>query len=392
MPRYVSVGDVPRKRHSRGAWHEELVGEEGFSGASSLLYHRFAPTALLAIEAVEGSERPPLVPNHPLAPRHLQPVKLGEGGDPVTGRRVLLGNRHVTVGWWAGGAGTSPLHRDAVGDELVYVQSGSATVQTAFGSLEVTEGDHVVVPAGTVHRWVVHGPTQLLAVEAAGGRVDVPAKHRTAQGQLLEGAPYSERDQRLPVGPLLASDLGEDDGATEVLVRTRAGLTRHVLAHHPFDVVGWDGCAYPWSFQISDFEPITGRFHQPPPVHQTFSGPRFVVCAFVPRLLDTDPDAVPIPYAHANVDSDEVLFYSQGDFLSRKGSGIGQASITLHPAGFTHGPQPGSLEASLGQTRTDEVAVMLDTFDPLSVAPDGLSVDDADYWKSWARDPMTGEL
>ena len=300
--------------------------------------------------------------------------------DPVTGRRVLAGNQHVTLCWWAGGACASPLATTAVGDELVYVQEGTARLETALGALELGPGDHAVVPAGLIHRWVVHGPAQLLVVEAAGGHVDVPAKHLTERGQLREGAPYSERDVRVPTAPLVV----EDDGPVDVLVRTRSGLTRHVRQSHPFDVVGWDGCAYPWAFQILDLEPVDGRLHQPPPVHQTFAGPRFVVCAFVPRPYDFDPDAVKVPYHHANVDSDEVLFYSRGDFMSRQGSGIGAASISLHPAGFTHGPQPGSLEASLAQDRTEEVAVMIDTFDPLLLSPEALATEDPDYWRSWA--------
>jgi homogentisate 1,2-dioxygenase len=380
VPRYLSVGDVPRKRHSRSPWHEELLGEEGFAGASTLAYHRRSPSALLAIDGVDDG-RPALVSNHPLAPRHLRPVKLAEGGDPVTGRRVLAGNQHVTLCWWAGGAGASPLAATAVGDELAYVQEGSATLETALGSLELGPGDHVVIPAGVVHRWLVHGPSSLLLLEAAGGHVETPARYLTERGQLREGAPYGERDIRVPEGPLLA----EDTGPVDVLIRTRSGLTRHRRASHPFDVVGWDGCAYPWAFQILDLEPLVGRFHQPPPVHQTFAGPRFVVCAFVPRLLDLDPDAVKVPYHHANVDSDEVLFYSRGDFTSRQGSGIGPASISLHPAGFTHGPQPGSLEASQGQERTEEVAVMLDTFDPLLLSPDAIATEDPDYWRSWDR-------
>jgi homogentisate 1,2-dioxygenase len=385
MPRYVSVGDVPRKRHTRTGSTEELLGEEGFAGASSLLYHRRSPSALLAIEAVDDG-RPALVSNHPLSPRHLQPVKLGEGGDPVTGRRVLAGNHHVTLCWWAGGAGASPLATSAVGDELAFVHDGSATLETALGALELRPGDHAVIPAGVVHRWVVHGPTQLVLLEAAGGHVDIPARYLTERGQLREGAPYSERDIRVPSAPLLV----DDEGPAEVLVRTRAGLTRHLRASHPFDVVGWDGCAYPWAFQILDLEPVVGRLHQPPPVHQTFAGPRFVVCAFVPRPYDFDPDAVKIPYHHANVDSDEVLFYSRGDFMSRQGSGIGPASISLHPAGFTHGPQPGSLEASLDQHRTEEVAVMLDTFDPLLLGPDAIATEDPDYWRSWSRGATGG--
>jgi homogentisate 1,2-dioxygenase len=383
MPHYRAVGELPRKRHTRSPWCEELVGEEGFSGPSSLLYHRRSPSAVLGIESVDDG-RAPLVPNHPLQPRHLRPALLASGGDPVTGRAVVAGNDHVSICWWAGEAVTSPLYRNAIGDELAYVQTGAARIETAFGTLAVAEGDYAVVPRGTTHRWVVEASAQVLVVEASGGHVEVPERYLTVTGQLREGAPFSERDIRGPAG---LGDLGADavDEAVDVLVRTRTGLSRHRHRSHPFDVVGWDGCLYPWAFQILDFEPITGRIHQPPPVHQTFTGPRFVVCSFVPRLYDYDPQAVKVPYFHANVDSDEVLFYSRGDFMSRKGSGIGAASISLHPAGFTHGPQPGSQEASQDHDRTEEVAVMVDTFDPLRLGPAAVATEDPDYWRSWSR-------
>ena len=282
MPHYRAVGDLPRKRHIRSPWHEELVGEEGFAGPSALLYHRHSPSALLGIESVADT-RLPLVANTPLTPRHLRPNRLLPAADPVFGRHVLAGNAHVTLAWWDGPeATTGPLYRNAVGDELLYVQTGTAVVETAFGVLPIGAGDYLVLPAGTTHRLVTSGPCQLLVVEAAGGHVEIPSRYLTAGGQLREGALYSERDLRGPTEPHLAAD----DGPADVLVRTRAGLTRHTHAHHPFDVVGWDGALYPWALSIDDIEPITGRIHQPPPVHQTFAGPRFVVCSFVPRLFD----------------------------------------------------------------------------------------------------------
>jgi homogentisate 1,2-dioxygenase len=252
-------------------------------------------------------------------------------------------------------------------------------VESVFGRLSVEAGDYVVVPASTTHRWVVEaGVTLQTFVIEASGRISVPARYTNAAGQLLEGAPYSERDLRVPTGPML-----EEGDDVPVVIRHRSGWARHVHRSHPFDVVGWDGCVYPYAFSIGDFEPIVGRFHQPPPVHQTFAGSGFVVCSFVPRLLDFDPQAVPIPYHHANVDSDDVLFYVDGDFTSRRGAGIAPGSLTVHPAGFTHGPQPGSVEAALGQARTEETAVMVDTFRPLRISPTARTVADGEYLASW---------
>jgi homogentisate 1,2-dioxygenase len=385
MPCYRRVGDVPRKRHTRfedGTGRllaEELMGEEGFSGGSSLLYHRGSPSALASIDPVD-LPRATLSPNEPLSPWHVRCPSLAAGGDPVTGRRVLLGNASVTL-CWVDATASSDLYRDAAGDELVYVQDGGGRLESVFGALDVGPGDYVVVPMSTTHRWVL-GTTGMraLVIEAA-GHIDIPARYLTERGQLREGAPFSERDLRAPESPLLA----EPAGSVPVLVRTRAGWSRHCHAGHPFDVVGWDGCVYPFALNIDDFEPIVGRIHQPPPVHQTFAGPGFVVCSFVPRLFDTDPSAIKVPYHHANVDSDEVLFYSRGDFMSRRGAGISAGSITLHPAGFVHGPQPGSVEASTSATRTEETAVMLDAFAPLLVSDEARSVADDRYPFSWAR-------
>jgi homogentisate 1,2-dioxygenase len=386
MTYYVRVGDVPRKRHT---WHrgrdgrrlaEELMGEEGFSGASSLLYHLRSPSAITGVEHYP-LERSLLTPNDPLLPWHLRAHRLPEAADPVTGRHVLLGNPTVTI-CWVDATTSSELYRNAAGDELVYVQSGSATLQSVFGEIEVADGDYVVIPASTTHRWLLPagGRLQALLLEAT-GHIGVPARYLTATGQLREGAPFSERDLRPPLAPLVA----DVDGPVPVLVRGRNGWSRHCHASHPFDVVGWDGCAYPFALSIRDFEPLVGRIHQPPPVHQTFAGPGFVVCSFVPRPYDFDPESVKVPYHHANVDSDEVLFYSGGDFMSRRGAGIEAGSLTLHPSGFVHGPQPGSVEASVDATRTEETAVMVDTFSPLSISADARSVADPDYPWSWAR-------
>jgi homogentisate 1,2-dioxygenase len=387
MPRYQRVGDVPRKRHTLhhhdgAVVFEELMGTDGFSGASTLLYHRRSPSAIVSVESLDTDRAVCWRSNHPLRPHHLRTGGLlpsTEGTDAVRGRHLLLGNDEVQLGF-ASADTSSPLYRNAVGDELVYVHDGEAVLESSFGRFAVGAGDYVVIPAATTHRWVVDSAAEFLIV-AARGHVTVPARYLNAAGQLLEGAPFSERDQRAPdPEPLLV-----DGEQVPVLVRTRNGTSVHVHATHPFDVVGWDGCVYPWAMSIHDFEPIVGRIHQPPPVHQTFAGSNFVVCSFVPRPYDFDPNAVKVPYHHANVDTDEVLFYSRGDFMSRAGSGIGAGSISLHPPGFVHGPQPGSRERSVDAVRTEEVAVMIDVFRPLQLSDAAIAVSDPEYPFSWSR-------
>ncbi|WP_229404830.1 homogentisate 1,2-dioxygenase [Micromonospora sp. NBRC 110038] len=386
MPYYRSVGEVPRKRHTQfrqpdgTLYAEELMGQEGFSADSSLLYHRHAPTAIVAAEAYD----PPAVtrvPNLPLKPRHLRTHQLDHtGADPILGRRYLLANDDVRIAYVSADR-PSPLFRDATGDHCLYLESGSLRVESPFGALDAVAGDYVIIPTSTIHRLVPTGdePARLLAVEAA-GHVGPPKRYLSVRGQFLEHSPYCERDVRGPDAPLLV-----DGSDVEVLVRHRRGWTRYVYAHHPFDVVGWDGHLYPWAFSIHDFEPITGRIHQPPPVHQTFQGPNFVICSFVPRKVDYHPDAIPVPYNHHNVDSDEMLFYTGGNYEARRGSGIGQGSISLHPSGFTHGPQPGAAERSIGVDFFDELAVMVDTFRPLDLCAAADECEDPAYAWTWAR-------
>ena len=396
MPYYRRVGQVPPKRHTRferpdgGLYYEELMGEEGFSSDSSLLYHAAIPSAIVAAELWEPPDQT-LVPNHPLLPRHLRlhglfPDKTWAELDPVTGRRTVLGNADVRI-CYAVAAAASPLYRNAIGDECVYVEAGTAVVETVFGPLTAREGDYVVIPRGTTHRWVPTGemPLRTYVIEAF-GHITPPRRYLSATGQFLEHAPYCERDLHGPAEPLTVE--GEN---VEVLVKHRGDVpggvagTRYTYARHPFDVVGWDGCLSPYTFNVSDFEPITGRVHQPPPVHQVFAGPGFVVCNFVPRKVDYHPRAIPVPYYHSNVDSDEVMFYCGGDYEARKGSGIGQGSVSLHPGGHSHGPQPGVYERSTGVEFFDELAVMVDTFAPLKLGEGGRAAEDPDYAWTWAR-------
>ncbi|MEO6204219.1 MAG: cupin domain-containing protein [Mycobacteriales bacterium] len=398
MAHYRSVGDIPRKRHTQhrrpdGAlYYEELMGEEGFFSDSSLLYHREIPSAIVDARPWQLPDQS-LSANSPLLPRHLRLHELfvGEawrGCDAINARRLVLGNAEVRISYVAAGI-ASPLYRNAVGDECVYVESGTGLVETQFGPLHVGQGDYVILPRATTHRWVPTGeePLRLYAIEAS-GHIAPPKRYLSRYGQLLEHAPYCERDLRGP-GELTLGE-GED---VEVLVKHRsaAGLTgtAYTYPRHPFDVVGWDGCLYPYAFNISDFEPITGRIHQPPPVHQVFEGNGFVICNFVPRKVDYHPLSVPVPYYHSNVDSDEVMFYVGGDYEARKGSGIGQGSISLHPGGHAHGPQPGSVERSLGAESFDELAVMVDTFRPLELGEGATASEDPSYAWSWSgRGPV----
>lgn len=390
MAYYQRVGDVPPKRHTQhrkpdgGLHREELMGEEGFTGDSSLLYHRGTPSAVVDATPWEPPDSA-TVPNHPLKPRHFRLHALFDdtsARDVVTGRRVVLGNADVRVSYVVARE-TSPLHRNAIGDECVYVESGSGVVETVFGALEFRTGDYVLLPRGTTHRWVPREQVRAYCLEAR-SHIAPPKRYLSRYGQLLEHAPYCERDLHGPTEPLLVE--GTD---VEVLVKhLSAGQvvgTRHVLPEHPFDVVGWDGCLYPHTFNIGDFEPITGRVHQPPPAHQVFEGENFVVCNFVPRKVDYHPLAVPVPYYHSNVDSDELMFYCGGDYEARKGSGIGLGSASLHPGGHSHGPQPGAVEASIGAESFDELAVMVDTFRPLELGEGGTAAEDPEYAWSWAR-------
>ncbi|TDW95211.1 MULTISPECIES: homogentisate 1,2-dioxygenase [Kribbella] len=392
MAFYRQVGDVPPKRHTQfrkpdgGLYYEELMGEEGFSSDSSLLYHAGVPSAIVDSQVWDLPDLA-TVPNHPLTPRHLKLHDLftdTSKSNAVEDRRLVLGNGDVRISYVVAEQ-PSPYYRNAIGDECVYVEKGSATVETVFGVLNAVQGDYVIIPRSTTHRWLP-GPegVHAYAIEA-NSHIAPPKRYLSRYGQFLEHSPYCERDLHPTTEPLVVE--GTD---VEVLVKHRGngagGIvgSRMTYATHPFDVVGWDGCLYPYTFNVSDFEPITGRVHQPPPVHQVFEGYNFVVCNFVPRKVDYHPLSVPVPYYHSNVDSDEVMFYCGGDYEARKGSGIGLGSISLHPGGYAHGPQPSAIEASLGAERFEELAVMVDTFRPLELGEGGQAVDDGVYAWTWA--------
>jgi homogentisate 1,2-dioxygenase len=399
MPYYRTAGLIPRTRHTQlrapdgTLYYEELTGEEGFSSDSSLLYHVSIPSAVNEYRAWELTDQT-LVPNHPLIPRHLQLHKLFEeqatGTDAVTGRRLVLGNDDVRLAYVVADS-TSPYYRNAIGDECLYVEDGEAVIETAFGDLDIHQGDYAIIPRATTHRIVPKRgasgqDVRIYAIEA-GSHIGPPRRYLSQHGQLLEHAPYCERDFRMPSDPRVAE--GAD---VEIYIKHRVaalpggiGGTVHVSPTHPFDVVGWDGCLYPFAFNIGDFMPITGKVHQPPPAHQVFEGDGFVICNFVPRKVDYHDLSVPVPYYHSNVDSDEVMFYCGGNYEARKGSGIGNGSISLHPGGHAHGPQPGAYECSIGVQFLDELAVMVDTFRPLALGEGARAADDGVYSYSWSR-------
>ncbi|MGC4047525.1 MAG: homogentisate 1,2-dioxygenase [Armatimonas sp.] len=383
MAHYVKLGEVPRKRHTQfrkpdgSLYAEQVFGTEGFSGIASILYHNNLPTQVEEFEYL-GDLKPETLDFEPLRHRHLKTGNLVPSGDPVSGRVPLLVNDDVSFSLVKPTEPMPYFYKNADGDDLLFVHTGKGRLETMFGTLAYSEGDYLIVPRGTIYRVVEEtGPTVMLVIESSASTIEPPKRYRNAYGQLEEHAPFCERDIRTPTEPLFISESGQH----EVRIKARGRLTAYFYNFHPCDVVGWDGYLYPWALNIGDFEPITGSIHQPPPSHQTFEARNFVVCSFVPRMLDYHPNAIPVPYNHSNLDSDEVLYYVNGNFASRRG--IETGSITLHPSGLPHGPQPGAVEASLGATRTEELAVMLDTFRPLKLTKAAAALEDGAYPMSW---------
>ncbi len=379
--RYHSLGEIPAKRHTQFRTNgrllvEEVMGYEGFSGNESILYHVESPCRIAAAEEFTPIEHREWVPDAHVH-RHLESDGVEPGGDPITGRRCLMWNGDLEVSICRPTEETEVFFRDGEGDEVFFVCEGSGTLETVYGSLPFREHDYVVVPRGTTYRFRLDDGPQWWLVLHTPGEIETPNRYRNRYGQLLESAPFSHRDFHPPT----ELETHREGGEHELLVRVRGGLQRYRLDYHPLDVVGWDGYVYPYTFNVHDFEPRTGRLHLPPPVHQTFQGPNFVICSFCPRELDYDPQAVPIPYHHSNLQSEEVILYVSGEFGSRRG--IEQGSITVHPSGLPHGPQPGLVEKSLGMRRTEELAVMWDTFKPLRMTELARELDEPSYAYSW---------
>ena len=365
------------KKADGSLYREQVMGTRGFSGTQSILYHQFMPTEVVKTEIV-GNYMPLYEEQPPLKHRHFFTSNIPAKGDALEAREYLLGNQDLLIGTANVTIPMNSFYRNGDGDEMLYIHYGSGKLETMFGTLSYRPGDYLIIPIGTIYRLIPNEneETKMLFVESF-SQITTPRRYRNEYGQLLEHSPYCERDLRGPEALVTFDEIGE----YEVLTKSRGMVTSHILGHHPLDVVGWDGYLYPWAFNIEDFEPITGRVHQPPPVHQTFEGNNFVVCSFVPRLYDYHPESIPAPYYHSNVNSDELLYYVKGNFMSRKG--VREGSITLHPSGIPHGPHPGKTEASIGKKETLELAVMIDTFHPLKIVKSAQAIEDINYMYSW---------
>jgi homogentisate 1,2-dioxygenase len=388
MPSYVRAGSLPHKRHIQfrrpdgGLYAEELFSTKGFESVYSLLYHLRPPTATLDVRPWE--RRPVrLDPNEPLRNRHFKTHMLPlEDTDAIESRTPLLGNSDILISVARAARPMEYFYRNTGGDELVFIHHGAGFIETQFGELAYRERDYLVIPTGTTYRVVPASDTRMLVHEST-GNVKIPRKYRNEFGQLEEHAPYYERDFRVPA---LKAPI-EAQGEYEIRVTSAGRNAIYVVQNHPCDVIGWDGYCYPYAFNVDEFAPITGKLHQPPPAHATFEAPGAAFCAFVPRLFDYHPLAIPVPYNHSSVDCDEVLYYVSGNFMSRRG--VEEGSITLHAAGAPHGPQPGAVESSLGKKSTDEIAVMVDTFKPLQLAQAAFECEDREYFRSWLEAPSS---
>jgi homogentisate 1,2-dioxygenase len=381
MPFYHKLGNIPHKRHTQfkkpngNLYREEVMGLEGFSSLQSILYHHFLPPRV-ARTADCGPAKPKYVDFGPIRHRALTTAQTSLGADPVAGRIPLLGNNDVILGVSRAPKGTMDyFYRNSQAYETWWVHEGSGTLKSQFGNLPFRKGDYIVIPFGTTWKMELNEECKFFTIENP-SQLEPPKRYRNKYGQLLEHAPFCERDIRTPQELETHTERGE----FEVRVKVRDRISQHILDYHPHDVIGWDGYLYPWIFNIEDFEPITGRIHQPPPAHQTFEGWNFVVCSFVPRLFDYHPEGIPAPYNHSNIQSDEVIYYAEGNFMSRKG--IDRSDISLHPFGLPHGPQPGMTEASIGKTETQELAVMVDTFHPLQLTKQALEMEKP-YMDTW---------
>jgi homogentisate 1,2-dioxygenase len=383
MPIYHKLGKIPPKRHTifekpnGGYYYEQLFGTVGFDGMASLLYHIHRPTMVKEILQVEDV-KPRIAVPHNLQARLLQGFEVPPADDFLESRVPLLVNSDVHIGLAAPRASLrSYFYKNADADELLFIHQGTGTLRTFLGNIDFEPGDYLVIPRGVIYQIDFATPNNRLLYAESFHPIYTPKRYRNWFGQLLEHSPFCERDYKMPA--FLET---HDERGDFLLKIKKQGQLHHVIyAAHPFDVVGYDGYNLPYGFSIHNFEPITGRIHQPPPVHQTFETKAFVVCSFCPRLYDYHPQAIPAPYNHSNIDSDEMIYYVDGDFMSRNNIEVGH--ITLHPGGIPHGPAPGAMERSIGKKSTEELAVMIDTFKPLAITEQALLIDDGKYYRSW---------
>jgi len=384
MPQYHTLGKIPHKRHTQfrkpdgGLYAEQLFSTEGFSANYSLLYHIYPPTQIIRTsEPVDVS--PVKASSNILKHRSFKGFHIAPGGNFMDSRKIVLFNSDVYLSLAAPKTGfdKNVFYKNADADEVLFIHEGTGTLKTQYGQIKFSYGDYLVIPRGTIYQVDFDTENNRLFITESFSPVAFPKRYLSRYGQLLEHAPFCERDIRVPQDLVTIDEKGE----FLIKIKKRGLMYDFWYANHPFDVVGWDGCDYPYALSIHDFEPITGRVHQPPPVHQTFETSTFVICSFVPRLFDYHPDAIPAPYQHSNIDSDEVLYYVDGDFMSRKN--VERGMITLHPAGIPHGPHPGTIEKSIGKKDTQELAVMVDTFRPLMMTNDAVGIEDEQYIFSW---------
>ena len=385
MPFYHKLGKIPPKRHTvfknsqGGIYHEQLFGTIGFDGMSSLLYHIQPPTAVIKI-LQQNSVEPEIGLYKNMQMRSLQGFNVEAKDDYLESRTPMLVNSDVYIELAAPKKSmTAYFYKNADADEVIFIHKGSGKLKTQLGNIDFSYGDYLLIPRGMIYQMHFENEENRLLIIQSFHPVYTPKRYRNWFGQLLEHSPYCERDIRAPH----ELETHNENGEFLIKIKKEDTMYDYVYAHHPFNVVGWDGYNFPYAFSIHNFEPITGRVHQPPPVHQTFETQAFAICSFVPRMYDYHPDAIPSPYNHSNIDSDEVLYYVDGDFMSRNHVDKGQ--ITLHPSGIPHGPHPGAYERSIGQKETKELAVMIDTFKPLKLTKQALGIEMSDYMNSWVH-------
>ena len=383
MPFYQKLGEIPSKRHTifksekDEFYYEQLFGTEGFHGMSSLLYHTHRPTQIKSVGKAVSVQPIAAVDKH-ITPRMLKGFQVNPENDYLESRKVMMFNNDLHISVAAPLKGNEDyFYKNADADEVIFIHEGTGKLRTLLGNISFGPGDYLVVPRGIIYQIRFDTEKNRLFIVDSFSPVVTPKRYRNEFGQLLEHSPFCERDIRTPE----ELETHDEKGEFTIKIKKQGMLHSVVYASHPFDVVGWDGYNYPYAFSIHDFEPITGRVHQPPPVHQTFEAHNFVICSFCPRLYDYHPQAVPAPYNHSNIDSDEVLYYVDGDFMSRKH--VEKGFMSLHPGGIPHGPHPGTMEKSIGQKETKELAVMVDTFKPLKLTAEAMNIDDGSYVTSW---------